>query len=253
MKTSVKFNNHFNQTLSGVLHTPDDQKVVAYALFAHCFTCTKDINAAANIANTLAIKGIATLRFDFTGLGASSGEFSNANFTTNIDDLVSAADFLGEEYAAPQILIGHSLGGTAVLEAAAKIPSAKAVATIGSPASPDHILHLLKSCMAHIKEQGEAEVTLSGRPFTFKQEFVDDVQHYNPDYSKLRKALMVMHAPMDSMVSIDEAEKIYIQAKHSKSFVSLDSADHLLSKNKDSGYAADMLSSWAARYITEPE
>ena len=249
MPKLLKFRNRDQLDLSAALHTPKMGEPIAYALFAHCFTCTKSINAAVVIADTLAKRGIATLRFDFTGLGGSKGDFSDSNFSTNINDLVDAANFLEAEFAAPQLLVGHSLGGTAILAASAQIESAKAVVSIGSPADPEHILHLLAEHLNELEYSGSAEIKLAGRPFEFKQDFVDDVRIHDIDYRGLRKALMVMHSPSDDTVSVDEASKIYAQALHPKSFVSLDQADHLLSKKGDSRYAADVLASWAMRYI----
>jgi len=244
MKTTVKFKSQNNQ-----LHTPDIIEIQAYALFAHCFTCTKDIKAATNIANTLANQGIATLRFDFAGLGASEGNFADTSFSTNIQDLISATEFLDLHYYAPQILIGHSLGGTAVLAAAQSLPSVKAVATIGSPASPDHVLHVLEGHLETLEREGEAVISLAGRPHTFKQNFVDDVTNHIVNAGTLQKALMVMHAPFDTIVSIDEATKIFSQARHPKNFVSLDQADHLLSRKKDATYVGEVLASWGKHYI----
>jgi len=250
MKTNVTFKSESHKDLSGILQMPEDGKAKAYALFAHCFTCTKDIKAAINITGALAERGIATLRFDFSGLGGSEGDFADSSFSTNIGDLVSAAKYLEAEHSAPQILIGHSLGGTAVLAASKDIPSAKAVATIGSPASPDHILHVLDGHLEELKSEGQAVVPLAGRPHNFKQQFVDDLEHHMLDAGQINKALMVMHAPNDAIVSIQEASKIFTQAKHPKTFVSLDQADHLLSKKKDAIYAGNLLASWAENYIT---
>ena len=249
MQQRINFESRRGHRLSGIIHFPDTQEVVAYALFAHCFTCTKNINSATNIADALSQRGIATLRFDFTGLGASKGDFADTSFTTNIEDLIDAAQFLERDYHAPQLIVGHSLGGTAILAAAKDIPSAKAVASIGSPASPEHMLHLLESNLESIEQQGSAEVDLAGRPFTFKQEFVDDIQKHSIDYRHLDKALMVMHSPIDHTVSIDQAGSIFSQAMHPKSFVSLDNADHLLTNAEDSQYAGSLLASWAMRYI----
>jgi len=249
MPQLIKFQNRDQLDLSGALHTPNIGEPIAYALFAHCFTCTKSINSAVAISDTLAQRGIATLRFDFTGLGGSKGVFSESNFSTNINDLVDAAKFLEAQYQAPQLLVGHSLGGTAILAASQQIESAKAVVSIGSPSNPEHILHLLAEHLNELEASGSAEVKLAGRPFEFKQDFVDDVRAHEIDYRNLRKALMVMHSPSDDTVSVDEASKIYSQAMHPKSFVSLDQADHLLSQKKDSRYAADVLACWAMRYI----
>ncbi|AKE52718.1 bifunctional alpha/beta hydrolase/OsmC family protein [Kangiella geojedonensis] len=249
MQKKVNFTTKDGFNLSGVIHFPEHRVTQAYALFAHCFTCTKNINSAVNIANALADEGIATLRFDFTGLGASKGDFADTSFTTNVNDLIDAAEFLGQEYEAPQIIVGHSLGGTAILAAAKNIPSAKAVATLGSPASPEHVLHHLESELETLKQEGQATVHLAGRPFTFKQCFVDDVHNHKMDYRSLGKALMVMHSPIDDTVSISEAETIYKSALHPKSFITLDKADHLISKTEDSMYAGHVLASWARRYI----
>ena len=250
MKQNVNFKSETDATLSGVLHQPEDGNVKAYALFAHCFTCTKDIKAATTIASTLASRGIATLRFDFAGLGGSEGEFADSSFSTNINDLLGAAKYLEDNHDAPQILIGHSLGGTAVLAAAQNIPSAKAVTTIGSPATPDHVLHVLDGHLQTLKDEGEAVVPLAGRPHKFKQQFVDDVMSHMVDTGGLNQALMVMHAPGDTIVSINEASKIFTQAKHPKTFMSLDKADHLLSKKQDAVYVGNVIASWADNYIS---
>ncbi len=223
----------------------------AFALFAHCFTCTKDIFAAARIAQALAEAGIAVLRFDFTGLGHSDGEFANTNFSSNVADLVKAADFLREAHEAPKILIGHSLGGAAVLAAAARVPEAVAVATIGAPADPAHVAHTFQSSRAEIEAKGEAEVLLAGRPFTIKKQFLDDIaeQKLAHAVAELRKALIVFHAPQDQTVGIENAGHIFAAAKHPKSFVSLDDADHLLSRKADAIYTAEVLAAWAGRYL----
>ncbi len=225
----------------------------AVALFAHCFTCTKDIFAAARIAQGLAEEGIAVLRFDFTGLGHSQGEFANTNFSSNVVDLVKAADFLRETHEAPKILIGHSLGGAAILAAAAQVPEAVAVATIGAPADPAHVAHTFQSSRAEIEAKGEAEVLLAGRPFTIKKQFLDDIaeQKLAHAVAGLRKALIVFHAPRDRTVGIENAGRIFAAAKHPKSFISLDDADHLLSRRTDAIYVAKVLASWAGRYLGE--
>lgn len=229
-------------------------KPLAYALFAHCFTCTKDIYAANRIADCLNKRGIGVLRFDFTGLGASEGEFSNTNFTSNADDLVAAADHMREENMAPQIMIGHSLGGAAVLASAARVPECKAVATLGAPADPAHVAHIFKSSIEEINANGEADVLLAGRPFTIQKQFLDDIEgtKLTQTIGQLKRALLVLHAPLDQTVGIENAGEIFAAAKHPKSFVSLDSADHLLSKKADAHYAAEMIATWAARYV-DPE
>ena len=227
----------------------------ACALFAHCFTCTKDIFAASRIAQRLTDKGIAVLRFDFTGLGASEGEFANTNFSSNVGDLVAAADFMREQVMAPAILIGHSLGGAAVLAAASKIPEVKAVATIGAPADPSHVVNNFGPAIGEIKANGEAEVLLVGRPFRIQQQFIDDVraQSLEPALASLDAALLVFHAPRDQTVGIANAAQIFGAAKHPKSFVSLDDADHLLTNHEDATYVADVISAWADRYVGAPK
>jgi uncharacterized OsmC-like protein/fermentation-respiration switch protein FrsA (DUF1100 family) len=245
-----QFTGEGGHQLAAALDTPDGP-VHAYALFAHCFTCGKDVLAAKRIATALAAKGIAVLRFDFTGLGASEGEFANSTFTSNVADLVRAAAHLRESRAAPALLIGHSLGGAAILAAAGQIPEAKAVVTIAAPSDPVHVTHLFKDQVEDIRKQGKVEVQLAGRPFHIKREFLDDVaEHSLSAYiAKLHKALLVMHSPTDDTVGIDNATKIFVAAKHPKSFVSLSNADHLLSNRRDSSYVADVITAWAERYI----
>ncbi len=223
----------------------------AVALFAHCFTCTKDIFAAARIAAGLASRGIAVLRFDFTGLGHSEGEFANTNFSSNVDDLVAAADHLRSLGEAPKIVIGHSLGGAAVLAAAGRIPEAVAVATIGAPADPGHVQHLFQAARPEIEARGEAEVLLAGRSFTIKKQFLEDIEatRLEAAIGGLRKALLVFHAPRDATVGIENAGRIFGAAKHPKSFISLDDADHLLTRREDASYVAEVLAGWAGRYL----
>lgn len=227
----------------------------AVALFAHCFTCTKDIYAASRIAGGLAARGIAVLRFDFTGLGHSEGEFANTNFSSNVGDLVAAADHLRSHYEAPKLIIGHSLGGAAVLAAAGRIPEAVAVATIGAPAEPAHVQHLFQAARPEIEARGEAEVLLAGRSFTIKKQFLEDIEatRLEAAIAGLRKALLVFHAPRDATVGIDNAARIFAAAKHPKSFVSLDDADHLLSRHEDAAYVAEVLAAWAGRYLGRSE
>jgi uncharacterized OsmC-like protein/pimeloyl-ACP methyl ester carboxylesterase len=227
--------------------------VRAFALFAHCFTCTKDVLAARRIAAGLASAGVGVLRFDFTGLGSSEGEFSNTDFSSNIEDLVGAAAYLRENFSAPAILIGHSLGGAAVLAAAAGIPEAKAVVTIGAPADVGHVLEQFGSSLDDIRDKGEARVTLAGRKFSVRRAFIEDAAGHRlaEHISSLGKALLVMHAPRDAVVGIDNASKIFLAAKHPKSFVSLDDADHLLSDAASAAYAARVIAAWASKYIPE--
>ncbi len=223
----------------------------AYALFAHCFTCSKDIAAARRIAERLAAEGIGVLRFDFTGLGHSDGEFANTNFSSNVGDLIAAADFMRRDLEAPAILVGHSLGGAAVLAAASEIPEVKAVVTINAPADVGHVLHQFGGSLREIEAEGEATVSLAGRPFTIRRQFVEDAagQRLQDRIGSMRKALLVLHAPKDETVGIDNATEIFLAAKHPKSFVSLDDADHLLSRHEDAAYAAAVIAAWAARYL----
>jgi len=246
----VNFPNSAGNQLAGILDMPGGEPA-AYALFAHCFTCSKNLKAATNISSSMTNAGVAVLRFDFTGLGQSEGAFEDASFSGNVDDLLSAVRWLEQEHRSPEILFGHSLGGTAILQAAASVPSALAVATIGSPSDPAHVLHLLKGAEAELSEKGVAEVQIGGRPFRIKQAFVDDLtQHRLPEaISGLRKALLIMHAPLDDIVEVENAAALYAAALHPKSFVSLDKADHLMSREVDSRYAGLMLASWASRYL----
>lgn len=226
----------------------------AYALFAHCFTCSKDVLAAARISRALTDFGIAVLRFDFTGLGQSGGDFANTNFSSNIEDLVHASDFLRERFAAPTLLIGHSLGGAAVLAVTHRVPEVRAVATIGAPADPEHVAHLLRDSRAEIEERGEAEVQLAGRTFRIRRQFLDDIAT-QPQKERIRRlgaALLVMHSPNDTTVDPDNARRIYEAARHPKSFIALDGADHLLTSPADAVFAATMLATWASRYALAP-
>lgn len=225
--------------------------IAATAIFAHCFTCSKDIFAARIIAAELVRHGIAVLRFDFTGLGASEGEFANTNFSSNCGDLVRAADWLRDNAEAPKILVGHSLGGAAVLAIAGEIPEVTAVATIGAPADADHVIRSFHADIDRIDEQGEAEVDLAGRPFRIRKQFLDDVRSQNlaERIGAMHKALMVLHSPVDNVVGIENAGEIFMAAKHPKSFVSLDDADHLLGRREDAVYAASIIATWADRYI----
>lgn len=223
----------------------------ATVLFAHCFTCSKDVFAASRIARELADRGFAVLRFDFTGLGMSGGEFGNTNFSSNVQDLLAAANHLRDRGSPPDILVGHSLGGAAVLAAAGDIPEAKAVATIAAPADAAHVIHNFAAQLDEIKARGEAEVTLAGRPFKIKRQFLDDLEQvsFHGRIASMHKALLIFHAPRDATVGIENALAIYQAAKHPKSFVSLDGADHLLSKREDAAYVAEVLGAWASRYI----
>jgi len=255
-KIKFEFENSNGETLAGLLETPaDNQEIAAYALFAHCFTCGKDIAAASRISRSLAGRGIAVLRFDFTGLGNSDGDFANSNFSSNVQDLLAAASHLEKKYQAPQLLIGHSLGGAAVLSAAQQLESVRAVATIGSPSTASHVEHLFRDQAHMIKQEGVSVVKIGGREFSIKRQLLDDIDRYNStaQIKNLKAALMIFHSPVDTIVSIDQAAEIYQAAQHPKSFISLDNADHLLSRAKDADYVGATLAVWANRYLDAPK
>ena len=246
----VTFTGSLGDTLSARLDRPEGQ-IRAVAMFAHCFTCSKDIFAAARISQGLTAAGFAVFRFDFTGLGQSGGDFANTNFSSNVADLVAAADHLRGTIGAPQILIGHSLGGAAVVKAALDMPEVQAVATIGAPAEATHVAENFRANVGEIEEKGVATVELAGRPFSIKKQFLDDLktQSVTQAVARLRKPFLVMHAPLDQTVGIENAGELFMAARHPKSFVSLDTADHLLSEKSDAAYAAQVLAAWASRYI----
>lgn len=250
LRIEAVFKNPQGESLSGLLEMPSGV-IKSYALFAHCFTCSKDNLAAARIARALADLGIAVLRFDFTGLGNSKGNFSNTNFSSNLQDLLAAAHYLEQYYAAPTLLIGHSLGGSAALAVAQDLATVKAVVTIGAPATAAHVKHLFADSVHALMDKQTVQVELGGRSFNIQRQFIDDLEKYNSvaHIKALRKALLIFHSPLDQVVSIDEAARIYTAAKHPKSFVSLDQADHLLSNPEDSRYVAEVLSAWAGRYL----
>ncbi|MGC0371968.1 MAG: hypothetical protein DGJ47_000671 [Rickettsiaceae bacterium] len=250
ISNKLQFTGSLGHKLMARLDSPENPK--AYVLFAHYFTGNKDITALSRISKALNNAGMALFRFDYTGLGGSQGDFSDTNFSSNVGDLIAAADFMRKEFSAPQILVGHSFGGTAAIVAASQIPEVKAVATIGSPCDSSHVTHNFALHIDEINSKGEAEVLLGGRKFNIKKQFLEDIksQDMPEKIRNLRKALLVMHSPLDSTVSIENAKQIYKLAKHPKSFVSLDNADHLLMKNpKDSQYVADVLAGWASRYL----
>ncbi len=249
-REKITFQGH-EAELAGLLDRPDGPPR-ACVLFAHCFTCGKNSLAASRIAGALVQRGFAVLRFDFTGLGQSEGEFANANFSSNVQDLLAAADWLRNNLRAPDVLIGHSLGGTAVLHAAHEVAEARAVVCIAAPSRAVHIEHLISDAIDDIEHSGRARVTLGGRSFTIKQQFLHDLQQHDSaeHIARLDKALLLMHSPLDAVVAIDEAEKIYRRARHPKSFVSLNRADHLLSeREQDAVYAADVIAAWAGQYL----
>jgi putative redox protein len=247
----VSFTNKENEELAGRLELPLEQEPHNFAIFAHCFTCSKNLTAVKNVGRALTKAGFGVLRFDFTGLGESEGDFENTNFSGNVDDLLEAATFLEKNYKAPSLLIGHSLGGAAAIFAASQLNSIKAVAVINSPSNPLHVKRLLKDSAAEISQKGKANVNLGGREFTIKKQFLDDLENkpLTKVVSDFRKALLILHSPQDTTVSIKNAEEIYKAAFHPKSFVSLDGADHLLSKKEDSLYVGNVIAGWASRYV----
>lgn len=245
----IEFTSALGEKLAARLERPAGP-ALGWALFAHCFSCSKDIHAAQRISRRLTEHGFAVLRFDFTGLGHSEGDFANTNFSSNIDDLVKAADWLRETYQAPGLLVGHSLGGAAVIAAAARISEVKAVATLGAPADADHVRQQFQSKLPEIESRGEAEVSLAGRPFRIKKQFLEDIEGRRLDdiIGSLKAAVLIAHAPTDATVGIDNASRLFIAAKHPKNFISLDGADHLLTRRQDAEHAADIIGAWARRY-----
>lgn len=246
----VEFAGALGETLAARLEMPAGQPR-AYALFAHCFSCSKDIHAASRISRRLAQAGFAVLRFDFTGLGQSEGDFANTNFSSNIQDLVKAGEFLAAQYAAPALLVGHSLGGAAVIAAAAHLPSVRAIATLAAPADAAHVRHAFHPDIAEIEAKGEAEVLLGGRPFCIRQQFLDDIEGHSLEdaVAALKPALLIAHSPTDNVVGVENATRLFKAARHSRSYLDLDGADHLLSDPDDANHAADVIAAWAQRYI----
>jgi uncharacterized OsmC-like protein/pimeloyl-ACP methyl ester carboxylesterase len=247
----ISFSNREGHKLAGTMELPPGGEWQATALFAHCFTCTHNIRAARDITRELASAGFAVLRFDFTGLGESEGEFGDTHFASNLDDLEDAAHYLAEHYAPPQLLVGHSLGGTAAVAVAERLVSVRAVATIGSPATPAHVLKQFGDDLERIETEGRAEVMLAGRSFSIRRDFIEDARRHDlaERLRGLRRALLVMHSPADAIVPINQAEQLFGPALHPKSFVSLGDADHLLSRAEDSRYAGTMIASWASRFL----
>ncbi len=247
----VKFTNKNNYQLSGSIEFPITNKPHAYAVFAHVFTGNKNLSATRNISRALTLNGIAVLRFDFTGLGESEGDFTDSTFTGNVDDIVAACDYLATNYEAPKVIVGHSLGGAASIFAASKIESIKAVATIGAPSEPKHVKHLLRSKIDEIEKEGKARVNIGGQEFVIKKEFLQDLENNSmlEVLKDFRKALLVLHSPQDSIVDIDNAANIYHHAFHPKSFITLNNANHMLTNKEDAYYAGNVISSWVNRYI----
>ncbi|MFB9057463.1 alpha/beta fold hydrolase [Mariniflexile ostreae] len=253
-RTKLNIQNKKGHALQAYLELPAGQKPHYYAVFAHCFTCNSSFSAVKNISRSLTSHGFGVVRFDFTGLGRSEGEFSESHFSANVEDLLAVNDYLKEHYQAPSLLVGHSLGGAAVIVAASKLENIKAVTTIGAPATVNHVTHLFSHGIDEVKEKGDVEVDIGGRPFKINQEFIADFDKTDlPEITKnLRKPLLIMHAPFDKIVGIENAEMLYKNAFHPKSFVSLDDADHLLSNSKDSEYVGDIIGTWVKRYF-EPQ
>ena len=245
------FENAAGQQLAAQLETPAAGDAVAYALFAHCFTCSRNMRAVRHISRALADQGIAVLRFDFTGLGESEGSFSDTNFSSNVEDLVAAARFMESEFGAPRILVGHSLGGAAVLQAASRMESVRGVVTIGAPCDPAHVKRLLGASAETIEADGVADVTLAGRTFAIKKQFLDDLEQtrMKETIRSLKRALLIFHSPVDEIVGIDNASRIFETALHPKSFISLDRADHLLSDAADSAFVGAVTAAWADKYL----
>lgn len=251
----VEFENEQGYSLSGRLELPELEHPHTFALFAHAFTGNKNLNAVRIISRTLAQEGFGVLRFDFTGLGDSEGDFADTSFSSNVDDLVAAANFLKENYQMPKLMIGHSLGGAATVFAASKLPDVSAVVTIGAPGDTEHVQHLFEDDLDTIEREGQARVNIGGRPFTIKKEFVLDLkeQQMRSVLFNMRKPLLVFHSPQDKIVEIEQAKRIYSAAHHPKSFISLHGADHMLTNRRDAAYVGDAIASWAARYIDRPE
>ena len=247
----VSFNNSSDEKLSGIVELPVNQKAKSFAVFAHCFTCNKNFNAVNNISRALTSAGIGVLRFDFTGLGESEGEFENTNISSNSEDIVSAANYLKNNYKPPEILIGHSLGGTAILLAKQSISTVKAVVTIGSPYEPVHVTALFKNKLDDIEMNGIAEVNIGGRSFSIKKQLLDDIENQNLMHAinNLNAGILIMHSPEDKIVSLDNATQIFKAAKHPRSFISLDGADHLISNKTDSLYAGNLIAHWVSKYV----
>jgi len=247
----IEFTGSQNEKLSARIDEPDEGMTKGAVLFAHCFTCSKNLRAVSHISRTLTEHGMGVFRFDFTGLGESEGDFADTNFSSNIEDLAAAAEYMEQQWATPRMLMGHSLGGAAVLQATHRISSLEAVATVGAPCNPEHVMHLLVDKMDEIEKKGEARVKLAGRVFTIKKQFLDDLkeQTMNDIIRNLDRPLLIFHSPVDQTVGIDNAAHIYKLAKHPKSFISLDDADHLLTNEEDAKYVGSVTSAWVDRYL----
>ena len=253
--TKLKIANRKGLILNANLEFPVNQKPAYYAIFAHCFTCSSSLSAVRHVSRALTQDGFAVVRFDFTGLGRSEGEFADSHFSANVEDLIDVHNYISQHYQAPSLLVGHSLGGAAVLVAASKISTIKAVATVGAPATTTHVKHLFSHGIDEVKEKGEAEVNIGGRPFKINQDFVEafDKTDLPKIVKELRKPLLIMHSPFDTIVGVENAKKLYDAAMHPKSFVTLDNADHLLQNEQDSKYVGEIIGTWAKRYFPVEE
>jgi putative redox protein len=247
----IHFLNKDGLKLAGYIDSPEDDTPIAYAIFAHCFTCSKDLKAIANIDSSLAKNGIATLRFDFTGIGESEGNFPETNYSGYLDDVLSAAEFLSANFKPPKLIIGHSLGGCIAIESASKIPSIKAIAVIGTPSEPSSLSHKLKKTKERAESEETGETTIGGVKFRFKKQFFDDLENHKlePYIRNLSKPLLILHSPIDTYTPIESGEEIFETAKHPKSFVSLDKIDHLMLNKQDAMYVGDTIALWARRYL----
>lgn len=251
----LKISNRKGIVLNAQLELPANQKPNYYAIFAHCFTCSSSLSAVRNVSRALTQDGFAVLRFDFTGLGRSEGDFADSHFSANVDDLLDVHQFMTVNFDAPSLLVGHSLGGAAVLVAAAKLEAVKAVATVGAPATVSHVKHLFSHAIDEVKNKGRVKVDIGGRPFEIDEAFVNEFDNTDlPEIVKgLRKPLLIMHSPFDKIVGIENAQQLYLNAFHPKSFVTLDDADHLLTQDKDAAYVGDVIGTWAKRYFPKVE
>ncbi len=248
--TKLSIPNKKGYKLNAYLEISDNVPPNHYAIFAHCFTCSSSLGAVKHISKSLAKQGFGVIRFDFTGLGRSEGEFSESHFSANVEDIIAVSDFITQEYKAPSLLVGHSLGGAAVITAASRLSTIKAVATIGAPSNVAHVKHLFSHGIKEVELKGEVQINIGGRPFKINQQFLSGFENTNlPETTKnLRKPLLIMHSPIDKIVGINNAEELYINAHHPKSFISLDNADHLLSRSEDSIYTGNLIGSWVSRY-----
>ena len=253
--TRLKIENRKGLILNANLELPANQKPNYYAIFAHCFTCSSSLGAVRNISRALTNDGFGVLRFDFTGLGRSEGQFADSHFSANVEDLIDVHNYMSTNFSSPGLLVGHSLGGAAVLVAASQIETVKAVATVGAPANVSHVKHLFSHGIEAVKEKGEVEINIGGRPFKINQDFIEAFDNTDlPSIVKqLRKPLLIMHSPFDKIVGVENAQELYHNAHHPKSFVSLDDADHLLTEEKDSKYVGDIIGTWAKRYFPKVE